>query len=269
MNGKVRAMYRTILCFTLVSLSFVSFFASHCVAATRTLTLFAEPNLAPALTEISRLYSTATSSTISVEYGNSEDMVRRIEDGESSDIFISSHKNWQDELKLKGLIDIYNINHFADDNLVIATSAKNSKLPKEFAQSKTSFIQALTTLDKNRLNLVVDNNTTSLGLHSNNAIDSKKFHKMKIFKKLPEDVSTAEDIITKNPNTYSLMLSSEVYDNDSFLIIAKDQRIAVFYQALVIAGENMENARQFSNFLKSKKSQKILQKYGFVTSYQN
>ena len=65
------------------------------------------------------------------------------------------------------------------------------------------------------------------------------------------------------------MLYSEVYDNDQFLIIAKTQRIAVFYQALVIAGENMENARQFSNFLKSDRSQTILQKNGFVASYGN
>lgn len=266
MTGKVRIIHKAVLCFV-ISLKLSLGFAGVSQAATKNLTIFAEPNLIPALTEISRLYSGNTSSIISVEYGSSVDMLYRIEDGESSDIFISSHRNWQDELKMKGLIDIYNINHFADDQLVIATSAKNKKLPGEFLADAVTFDLALSVLNKNRLDLIIDHAATSLGLHSKSAVDLQKYNRIRVFEKLPEDISTAEDIINKNPNIYSLMLNSQVHNNKNFKVIAKTKRIAVFYQTLVIAGENMENARQFSNFLMSKKAKNILKNNGFAVDF--
>lgn len=266
MTSKVRVFYKVFLYFV-ISLNLLLGFIGRSNAATKNLTIFAEPNLIPALTELARIYSSETSSVISAEYGSSSDMVYRIEDGEGSDIFISSHRNWQDELKMKGLIDIYNVNHFADDYLVIVTSTENKKLPRELLGKEVSFEEALKVLNDKRQDLIVDHSATSLGLHSKSAVNLRKFNKIRVFKKLPEDISTAEDIISKNPNIFSLMLNSEVHDNDSFRIIAKTKRIAVFYQALVIAGENMENARQFSNFLMSKKAQEILQKNGFTIGY--
>lgn len=268
MTGKVKITFKALL-YIFISLKLLLGFAGSSLAAAKNLTIFAEPNMIPALTEISRIYSGKNYAIISTEYGSSADMVYRIEDGESSDLFISSHKQWQDELKLKGLIDIYNINHFADDYLVIVTSKNNRKLPKEFLDGEIPFDKALSLLNEKRLDLIIDNAATSLGLHSKNIVSSQKFPSIRIFKKLPEDISTAQDIINKNPNIYSLMLNSQIHGNEDFRIIAKTLRIAVFYQALVIAGENMESARQFSNFLKSKKAQQIFQKHGFAAQYSN
>ncbi len=260
--GGANYIYR----FILVIVASILFISRASNAYTpKTITIFAEPNLSSALTEISRLYSTENKSMISVEFGSAPDMIDRIEDGEASDLFISAHKAWIDNLKQKGLVDIYNINHIIDDTLALITSAENKSLPKKLSTKKLSFDEALAILNDNKLDLLIDHNSSSLGQHSRYLVDNKKFNAIRIHKKLPEDRSSATNLISKNPNIFSVMLGSQV-SNDKFKVISRLENRKIYYQALVIAGNNMKNAREFSNFLKSDKAQKIFIRNGFVTS---
>ena len=234
---------------------------------TKSLTIFAEPNLASALTEISRLYSKESAVVVSIELGSASDMINRIEEGEDSDLFISAHKTWIDDLKQKGLVDIYNINHITDDTLVLVTSTNNKKIPKTLKVKGLKFNEALSILNKNRFDLVVDHSSSSLGQHSDHLVDDKKFRSIRLYKKLPEDRSSAADLIRKNPNIYSVMLGSQINGNDNFQAISTLKNREIFYEALVVAGDSMENAREFSNFLKNDRSQKIFRKNGFVGEY--
>jgi ABC-type molybdate transport system substrate-binding protein len=50
------------------------------------------------------------------------------------------------------------------------------------------------------------------------------------------------------------------------LILATKKNLNIFYQALVIAGDNMEVAREFLKFLKSAEAKKILEQSGFIAN---
>lgn len=245
---------------------FFTFISWNSYAITpKTLTIFAEPNLSYALTEIAKTYSKESATIVSVQFGSASDLIDRIEDGEASDLFLSAHKTWIDNLKQKGLVDIYNINHVTDDTLTLITSADNISMPQALDTKNLDFYEALAILNKNRLDLLVDNNLSSLGQHSTYLIDYKKFNSIRLFRKLPEDQTPVLDVISKNNRIYGVVLGSQV--SNRFKVISRLENRKIFYQALVVAGDNMDNAREFSNFLKSKKSQKIFRKNGFVGNY--
>ena len=59
-------------------------------ATSRNLTIFAEPNMALALTKIARLYSQHSNSIVSVNFNSSYELMSDITAGEPADIFISN-----------------------------------------------------------------------------------------------------------------------------------------------------------------------------------
>ncbi len=247
----------------------ILFVASNSYSKSSTLTIFAEPNLSSALTEIARLYSKQNSNLISIEFGSASEMINRIEDGEPSDLFISAHKVWIDDLKQKGLIDIYNVTHITDDTLVLVTSTENKRVPVELRQKGLKFADALEILNKNRSDLLIDHKSSSLGQHSDYLVDNNKFRSIRLFRKVPEDRSSTTSLIMENPNIYSIMLGSQINNVDKFQVISTLKNRKIFYQSLVIAGDNMKNAREFSNFLTSQQAQEVFRRNGFVGDYKN
>lgn len=247
-----------------VSLYFI--FASNFAFAiqTKNLTILAEPNMVEALTKISRLYSQKTLTTISLNFGESVDLIESIEIGEPSDIFISAHRFWIDNLKQKGLVDIYNVGHIANDSLVLVTSKNNIKIPSLLLQKDQGFIECLEILDKYELNLIIDNNNSSLGQYSKKILKEFNFENIKIFEKLPEDKTSIANLIANNTDSYTIFLSSQLRDYQEFREISRFKSQQIFYQALVVAGDNMESAREFLKFLKTKEAKEIFVKSGFI-----
>lgn len=230
----------------------------------KNLTILAEPNMVEALTKISRLYSQKTLTTISVGFGNSSELISDIEMGEPADIFISAHRYWIDNLKQKGLVDIYNIGHIANDSVVLATSKENIRIPSELLSSNIGFKASLESLNKYRLNLIIDNNGSSLGQYSKHLVKKLNLDKIKLYEKLEEDKTSVANLIKNNPDSYTIFLGSQIKDSQDFRVISTLKNKQIFYQALVVAGDNMESAREFLKFLKSAQAKKIFEESGFI-----
>jgi ABC-type molybdate transport system substrate-binding protein len=62
------------------------------------------------------------------------------------------------------------------------------------------------------------------------------------------------------------MLATQAINEPSLKIIATSRDENIFYQALVIAGDNMDVARGFLKFLKSNDAKLILKQHGFLTN---
>lgn len=230
----------------------------------KSLTVLAEPNMVEALTKISRLYSQRNVAIVSVGFGDSSDLIEDIEAGEPSDIFISAHRYWIENLKQKGLVDIYNIGHIANDSLVLVTSKNNIRIPSELLVDNLSFIKSLQGLNKYGLNLIIDNEGTSLGQYSKKILQDYGLNQIRVYEKLREDKTTIANLINNNNDSYTIFLGSQIKDNDDFRVISKLKNKQIFYQALVIAGDNMDTAREFLKFLKSKEAKEIFEKSGFI-----
>ena len=115
--------------FLIIPLIFLSSQNSYATNGGRNLTVFAEPNLALALTKIARIYSQKSRTNVSVNFNSSADLIAEIDSGEPADIFISAHPQWIEALRQKGLVDVYNIGFIARDKLVLVTTKTNIGRP--------------------------------------------------------------------------------------------------------------------------------------------
>jgi molybdate transport system substrate-binding protein len=244
------------------------FFAQNSFAnSSRNITIFAEPNMALALTKIGHLYSQKSNVIVSINFAPSSELINNIDSGEPSDVFISAHPGWIETLRQKGLVDVYNIGYIASDKLVLVASKLNVILPPEFNDKKIMLEEALKILDQNKATLIIDNEGNSSGKFSNDFLKKFSFPDLKIFNKIDEDKSPILSILDGNNQQYALLLTSQVKNKKDLKILATKDDEYIFYQALVIAGDNMEVAREFLKFLKSEIAQNVLRESGFNTDW--
>ncbi len=230
----------------------------------RNMTIFAEPNMALALTKLARLFSQQSRTIVSVNFNSASDLITEIDSGEPADLFISAHPEWIESLRQKGLVDIYNIGYIAGDELVLATLDSNPNIPTELLGKKLSLEDSLKILNQNKALLIIDNVDNSAGYFSQNLLNKLNFSDIKLFAKLREDKSTFLTVARSHNENYTLTLRSQIKNEEDFKILATQKDENIFYQALVIAGDNMEVAREFVKFLKSDVAQEILKNGGFV-----
>ncbi len=235
-------------------------------AASRNLTIFAEPNMALALTKIARLYSQHSNSIVSVNFNSSYDLMSDITAGEPADIFISAHSGWIESLRQKGLVDVYNIGYIASDSLALVALESNKNFPAELSDEKLPLEQALKILNQNRATLILDSETNASGDICGKAVKNLALHNLKIFRKISEDKSSFLSVVRNNVESYSLLLASQIKNETDFRILATKTDGNIFYQALVIAGDNMEVAREFIKFLKSDVAKAVFEESGFKPS---
>ncbi len=228
----------------------------------RNLTIFAEPNMAVALTKIARIYSQKNNVIVSLNFNSAANLVSEIEGEAPVDILICAHDQLIGTLRNKGLVDVYNIGYFVEDNLVLVTSSNNKEVAG-LVDNDLNFEATLAALDQNKAVLIVDNEGTSLGKFSGDLIKKLKLENLKIFTHLAEDKTPIFDLVKKDSSQYSILLASQANNLKDIKILAVKKDFKIFYQALVIAGENMENSREFLKFLKSSISKEVLRKNGF------
>lgn len=230
----------------------------------RNLTVFAEPNMVSAITKIAHLYSQKANVITSVTFNSSADLIANIDLGEPADVFISAHPGWIENIRQKGLVDVYNIGYIARDEIALITSRSNPTLLGNLLSDELSLDDALKTLNQNKSTLIIDADGTSSGNFGEELIKNSSLNHLKIFKKLPEDKSPILSVIKSNDKQYALLLSSQVKNEKDFRIIATKKSLNISYQALVIAGNNMEVAREFLKFLRSNTAKNIFKDSGFI-----
>lgn len=234
--------------------------------ASRNLTIFAEPNVALALTKIARAYSQTSNVIVSVNFSSSYNLINNIDSGEPADIFISAHQGWIDALHQKGLVDIYNVGYIARDELILAALKSNPNLPPELLIKKLSLEDALQILNQNKATLILDDEGNSSGAFAKDLISHSSLENIQLFSKISEDKTPFLTIVRNNGENYSLLLASQIKNQSDFRVIATKSDKNIFYQALVIAGDNMETAREFVKFLKSENAKIIFKESGFIVN---
>lgn len=257
-------MRKSILKLTELTAILFLFTTGTFASPSRNLTVFAEPNMVIALTKIARLYSQKSNVIVSVNFNSSYDLISEIDSGEPVDIFISAHHKLIESLHQKGLVDVYNVGYIAGDELVLATSKSNPNIPAELAEKKLSLEESLKILDQNKLTLIIDNNGNSSGEIGDMVIENLDLNDIQLFRKLSEDKTQFLNIVKSNNQNYALLLKSQVSNENDFQILASKNDLNIFYQAMVIAGDNMEIAREFLKFLKSDSAKIIFKQSGFL-----
>jgi accessory colonization factor AcfC len=111
-------------------------------------------------------------------------------------------------------------------------------------------------LNKNKSEIIVDQQFSS----NKNLLEKiKKNKNLKIsYKDIDKNLLTTKE----DEQKYFLTFYSQIVNDENFLLIAKSDE-QIFCQALVIAGDNMQNAREFLKFLKSDQAKSVIKASGF------
>lgn len=99
----------SIVTFLLLSTGPVSSSAAPESREIESITVLAESGLSIPMSQISSLFSQNHPISVSSNFGDTQLQKKKIEDGESSDVFITSQPDLIDQLKTKGLVDVYSI----------------------------------------------------------------------------------------------------------------------------------------------------------------
>jgi len=227
-------------------------------------TVFAENNMAYPLVKLTRIYSKDAKSAVSIDFNYSFELIENIDAGEPADVFISSHPEWIKTLKNKGLVDVYNVVNLAKDKLLLVTSKNNRKIEIEKINKSADINSILKQINKQNIPLIVDSEYTSLGLYTEDIIKKAKVRNQKIFRKFSEDKKSIIDFINENDEYCGIVLASSVKYEDEIMVLKEIADEEINYQALVIAGDNMNQARDFLKFAQSAKAKKVLMQSGFT-----
>jgi molybdate transport system substrate-binding protein len=227
------------------------------------LTVFSESNMTYPLVKIARLYSSTGNSAVSINFNSSYDLIQNIDIGEPSDIFISSHSDWIDRLKQKGLVDVYSLSNIAKDRLVLVTSKSNNKVNSVKINQQADIKEIFKEMNNQRATLIVDSALTSLGKYTDVILKENGMSSQRIYRKTLEDKKPIIDFISENNEYFGIVLASAVKNYDN-IVVLRTIDSDIYYQALVIAGTNMDKARDFLKFIKSDAAKNVFAENGFV-----
>ncbi len=86
-------------------------------------TVLADARLAVPLSELASRFAQQSMISVAGSFGVSADQKKKIEDGESADLFITSDPALIEQLKIKGLVDVYSIQEIARSKTAHFTAA--------------------------------------------------------------------------------------------------------------------------------------------------
>lgn len=233
-------------------------------------TILADSSLTDALTEIIRLYSRERNITTTASFDETAEQAHKITDGEAADIFISAHPKWMTDLKQQGLIDVFSIANLIQNRLVLVSSTSN-RLGKQLNKPMNTYDQ-LVTINSKSLMVLSDPDNTALGIYSKDAITNigMMMH-ASLWNKMKNTIirsSSAKDslYLITHGNRTGIVYASDAFRNKEVVILSKIDQSAyepIIYQAAVVAGGNMDHARELLEFLRSKRVLDIYIRYGF------
>ncbi len=233
-------------------------------ANSESLTIFSESNMTYAITKIARNYSKKANVAISVNFNSSFELIDNIDLGEPADIFISSHLDWVKNLSQKGLVDRYSSADFAEDKLVLITSKNNERINFNEVSKIGDLNKILQFINEKKAPLIVGSDYSSLGRYTKKILAESNVDNFQIFQKLNEDKKSIIDFINEHNHYCAIVIASEIANNKEIVILSQVPFVNIDYHALVIAGDNMDNARKFIEYLKSKEAKEVLVRNGFI-----
>lgn len=229
------------------------------------ITVLSDSSLAVPLSLIVRSYVSQQQVAVAASFASGKDQVAQITEGASADLLITVRNNWIDSLKQQGLVDVYSQTILARNRLVLAGPASfTGEVKLASAFPFTSLLQQAGGL----MNLIVGNPESlpegSFGMEALRRMhaleDVEPF--LNYTKQRPEAV---EDVAQGG---FALLFYTDAAQGRNIRIIdifPEDSHSPIMYQAVVVAGENMDESRKFLDFLKGPQARVIFKNYGLIT----
>lgn len=238
--------------------------ASDMVDEIGSISIITDPSLAMPVTRIIENYTREKHKAVSASFQSAAQQEAEVSEGASYDVLVTARLRLIEALKLKGLVDIYSEAMIAKNGLVLVASQDNTiqlSITQDFplAEMINSFHW--------QPRLVLGNPETLL--MGSVARESLRYYGVLedlepyiIYEKeLPEIVR-----MVKEQGHLAMVYESDAKEYPELRMvdyIPEDSHQPVVYTAVVLAGDRMDEARQFVDYLKQSQSQQVLESFGF------
>lgn len=224
--------------------------------------ILSTPSTTQALTILTRQYATEHNQIVSVTFASSEEIIRSIEAGDITDLVLMEDTEGFKSLEQQGVLDVSSITPLFDSHFVLA-SAENSRLAGRFPTG-VPFEEALPHV---QWLILPDPTTTHDGKSIQTALKgSGVWERLSPFIERTEHARKALYLINKGQKAGIISYADALSEpKETHIISHIPQKLhqPVQFQMAVVAGNNMERARHFLNYLSTQTEEGFFTQHGF------
>jgi len=249
------------------------FFAIICLLhatpcfAIDTVTVMADNSLSLAMTALARDYAKSSNAIVNTSFAASAAQQSQISEGSAADILITPKAEWIENLKTQGVVDIYSQTPIARNRIALVAPT-NSPLQIKLANGFP--VSLLIQQFGWEPNFVV----ASPDILEEGAFSKEALRNLGVANDLEEYTLYIKRLdqmfdMVANHGMYGLFFYSSTIGKTGVRVLdllPEDSHRPIEYNAVVLAGDNMDEARKFITYLKSDNAKEILRDYGFLAN---
>ena len=236
------------------------------IKANSSVSLMADASLIIPISLIARDFSRKYHVPVALEFGSTKEQVSKLLQGAEANVFISAQPLTIKKLQNNGLIDVYSRTNITRNALVIAAP----KNVQPFELSVKNRKQNIAYFPTNNEDFKFGFADAQLLTEGSYVIES--FSMLDLDKNLKLHYSLFKDIDSMAHAIEEFGFYGAMYRTDTYLhpklyaasLIPEKTHSPIIYQAVVVAGEHMDEARRFIAHLKTPQSQAIFTRFGFM-----
>lgn len=231
-------------------------------APAHNLTVLANPSLMLVMAELARDYSTQTGTPLTVISTDNSDPAQQIEQGFEAHVLLSPDPTLVERLAQRGQIDVFGTQTFASTQLALVAPVR---MKSRMALAKRISFAALL-FSQPDLPIYINDASTTSGLRAQALMTGREFSHELAARAAVEPSLEGILAALREKDAFALMLASSAVAEPDIIILSllpETTSEPVRYDAVVLASESMDQAREFTKFLRSTEAQGVLQRYGF------
>ncbi|MDX2113611.1 MAG: molybdate ABC transporter substrate-binding protein [Alphaproteobacteria bacterium] len=232
--------------------------------ATAGITILSDSTLSFAMSALAREYTREHQVMVGTSFADSEAQQAQIDEGGEADVLITTRTSWIESLKTQGVVDVYSERIIARNRLALASGLSFPVEPR--SDGVFPLTELLKAFGWQQAFVVASPDALDEGRFSREALRNLDVSSdLEEYTLYVKSRSLMESMI-RDQHMTGIVLSSTLTDAPGFKLIdllPETSHTPIHYFAVVIAGDNMEEARRFLQFLGTDTAKEILRKHGF------
>lgn len=227
-------------------------------------TVMADPSLSVAITKVAREYSRDRGRIVTISCLPFKMQQEQLTEGGAADVLITPLSQWVDELKTQGLIDVYSPTIVAKTRLALV-GPLDGALTIDWSKKPFPVAVIIKNIGAEPGFVVGNPENLPEGIYAMEALrmlDAAQY--LEPYTLYPKRIEDMFELVI-NRKAYGIFFYSSLInrsDVKNIGLLPERLHQPIQYYAVVIAGENMDAARKFLEYLKSDRSQKIFRDNG-------
>ena len=235
--------------------------------ALESVTVLADKSMDMTVIEMAKQYSVSKGVVVNTSFLTAAEQERQIAEGGAADVLITPDLEWIGQLKLQGLLDVYSQVTLASNQLVLIAPYDNY-IDVDLTQGMPA-AKIIRAIGFEQNFMIGNPQYMSDGIYAKEALRAmnvaEQLEEYTLYIKRPDQIEP----MVKGRGAYGVFLLSTVRNLSGVRVLSvlpQHTYQPVQYYAVVIAGDNMDEARKFMEYLKSKAARRLLINNGYVVN---